>query len=123
MTNTIEIKINKTVFKFIETVYEADKGTYYIDVVQLNYQSIKIKIKIRGIEHNPAHVHIEFNNSVFLFQLKKKVFSEIDYKKTDFAKLKRKKNIYNSILEYLNNRKKELTESFYIKNPDLKNKK
>ncbi|MCF6241282.1 MAG: hypothetical protein L3J74_08060 [Bacteroidales bacterium] len=122
MKNIVEIKINKTSFRFEETIYEAEKE-YFIKKIIVDYRSISILFKIRGDEHNPPHIHIFYNISDFYFDLTKQKFQKADIKKKDYLKLKNNKLLYEAIINYLKYRKEELINSFYIENPTLKSKK
>ncbi len=121
MTNIVEIKINKTVFKFIETVYEVGKVSF-IKSVEFKYRTDKIKISLYEREHNPVHVHILYNNQCrFRFKIKEQEFYKDDIiKNKGYINLKNKKNCYDAVIRYFKTRKKELIESFYILNPTLK---
>ncbi len=119
MPRTIEIKIYKTVFKFIETVYEED-NQYYVKNIDIK-ANINIKMIIRGRDHNPAHVHLYYLTGDFRFNLKTQDFFKKDISKsTSFNKFKTKKLLYKAVLSYFKFKKIELTDSFYILNPTLK---
>jgi predicted RNA-binding protein with RPS1 domain len=118
MTRTIEIKINKTVFKFIETIYE-EEGLLFIKSIQVD-KSNKIKLIIRGRDHNPPHIHIHYNYDDFRFKLKIQDFYIKDIKDNrEFEKLKNDKNLYRALLKYLEKQQDDLINSFYILNPTL----
>ncbi|MEN8123005.1 MAG: hypothetical protein ABFS35_21880 [Bacteroidota bacterium] len=122
MDRTIDVKIGKTVFKFIETVYEADK-LFYIKYVHLVHKSHKIKMVIMGEDHNPPHIHIYYLVYDFRFKLETKDYYKNDISGNEgFIKLKNNKILYNAIIEYFNLQKNNLIESFYIFNPTLKTK-
>ncbi len=123
MENIIEIKTDKNVYRFIETLYKIENGTC-IRIAEFKYSGQKIKLKLEMDEHNPPHVHIIFNEKFkFRYRFDKNDFFEKDILNNEgFYKFKKNKHLIDTVLHYLYIRQNDLIESFYILNPSLKTK-
>ncbi len=122
ISSNIEIKLEKNVFKFKEKLNQAEDN-YFISSVSVNFQGVKLKIKISGLDHNPPHVRIVFNDYIdeeFRFKIETGEFYKNDILKNESYKKFKSNKLYYAVLEYLKVRKKILTDSFYTLNPTLK---
>ncbi len=120
-TKIYTINLKNKVYDFNEDIYEISK-TALIKNIHFSYKSYFVKLKFFSNEHNPPHVHISFNdNSNFRFKIEQQEFYLSDIKNNEtFQSFKNNKLIFEIILIYLNERKQELIESFYLLNPTLK---
>jgi len=118
MTNLIEIKIGNSTFAFIENI-EQENNVSFIKSINIDVD-LKIKMIIRGRDHNPPHIHIYYNKNDFRFKFKTQEFYQKDISKNEgFVKLKSNKLLYNAIIKYLEIKQIDLINSFYFLNPTL----